>query len=144
MDEERAELDAAQRRLVDALTGSGAAPEGFDASRVALATKMLLNKRRHGVEKMWPRLAIALGARFAELFAEYARKQTLSPRDQGAFADGKRFAEWLQARGELPDAGKLELLAARAMRGLPVRCARAEGRLWVAVRLPTRVRIFKL
>jgi len=60
-------------------------------------------------------LARTLGGKWRGLFAEYAAART--PSEEGSYAiDGARFAEFLDARGMLPDSGKLELLAHRIAR----------------------------
>lgn len=108
--EARADLAARQAELVAALTGHGDVPTGFDRVRVEAAAASLARKRRRSVARAWPGMAEALGERFAELFDAYAAQSPL-PLQGGPLADGRAFAHWLTAAGQLPEAGKLEALA---------------------------------
>jgi hypothetical protein len=110
-----------QAALVGALTGGAAPPEGFDTARLAAAARSLAGKRRRAAARAWPNLAASLGDRFRERFAAFAA-ETLLPRWGGPLADGFAFARWLKARGELPDAGRLELFGAELRY-----CARVDG-----------------
>jgi hypothetical protein len=146
--ETRARLAAEQATLVAALVGRGAAPPGFDAWRVSVTAAALARKRARAAARAWPGLARALGRRFGEVFAAYADAAPL-PREGGPLADGRAFARWLAARGELPEAGRLQALAVdlryadnpdglTPRRGPALRAAwlRQSRRLIVAVRLP--------
>jgi hypothetical protein len=107
--EVRAELAARQTALVSALVAGGEAPEGFDAARLQAAAAALGRKRAMAMARAWPTLAQALGQRFRERFAAYAGSTPL-PGKGGPLLDGRTFARWLEARGELPEASRLEAL----------------------------------
>ena len=123
---------------MEALTADTPAPEGFDADRVGLAGRTLINKRMRAVKKAWPGLAQSLGAEFEELFAGYARGH--SARDGGAGADAEAFSRHLATIGRLEDESFLELVMRRMRRGFPIRLARLprSGRRVLAVRVPWR------
>jgi hypothetical protein len=106
--EDRAQLAEQQAALVRALAGQEAAPSGFDAEHVAIAAASLLAKRARGVEKGWPELTASLGPRFRAIFAEYAKGQPMPPDG----TDGRRFARHVLRRGQLSDAGRVQLLLA--------------------------------
>ena len=106
----RAQLAAQQAVLVRALTTRGEPPPHFDAARLRAAAASLARKRARQAARAWPGLARALGRRFDGLFAAYAEAATL-PRQGGPLADGRAFAHWLAARGELPQSGRLQALA---------------------------------
>jgi hypothetical protein len=146
--ETRRGLAAEQARLLQALTGQAPPPEDFDAERVRVCAAALLWKRARAVARVWPGLARALGDAFAPRFAAYAVQAPLPPCG-GPLADGRAFAAELAARGELPDEGRLEVLAVdlhfrrtadglRARRGVAFQVARLRTarRLVVAVCLP--------
>lgn len=107
--EVREKLGTQQAMLVAALTGEGTAPEGFDPLRFQAARGALTRKRTGAVAKSWPSLARALGENFAPRFATFAER-TPPPEFGGALADGRKFARWLAARGELPEGGRVEVL----------------------------------
>jgi hypothetical protein len=126
----------------------GELPAGFDEVRVHAAANSLERKRARVVARAWPSLSRALGQRFDELFAVYAKAMP-APRENGPLADGRAFANWLAAKGELPEAGRLQALAVDLRytshaQGLTPRrwptCKtawlRASGRLVVALWLP--------
>src|SRR5581483_5661089 len=148
-DDPRAQLAALQAELVLGLTGQGARPEAFDRDRLAATAAALARKRARAVVRAWPALAGALGDRFAERFAAYAERSAI-PAFGGPLADGHAFARGLAAGGELPDEGRLEMMAV----GLRYVCCssgliprrgvwfagawlRGKGRLVLAVRLPS-------
>ncbi|GAA2668814.1 MULTISPECIES: hypothetical protein [Actinosynnema] len=97
---QRERLAAAQGELLRALLADGPAPGGFDAERLRVEARSLLNKRRSVVASIRPDVAGELGERFRPLFAEYARG---NPRRDGSRMreDAAAFAEWAAARGEL-------------------------------------------
>ncbi|MEV8440217.1 hypothetical protein AB0425_22795 [Actinosynnema sp. NPDC051121] len=97
---QRERLAAAQAELLRALLADGAVPEGFDAHRVRVEKRALLNKRRGIVEMIRPDVAAELGDRFRPLFDAYAAEH---PKEAGTrfLDDAARFAEWATARGEL-------------------------------------------
>jgi len=130
-DSNRKVLREQQDRLVEALTAGSPPPEGFDADRVELAARTLVNKRMRAVRKAWPGLAEGLGAEFAQLFAEYARGRS-------AGADGEAFAQYLGQTGRLTDEAYIELLARRIQRGFPIRAGRLpkSGQRVFAIRVP--------
>lgn len=156
---EHTELDAArdrlatlQQALLQALAGGAAAPEGFDADRVRLASATLEAKRMRSAARAWPALATALGPSFGERFSAFATRSALPARG-GALADGLMFWRSFH-RSESPflgDAARVELLAATLRyrrtggdgslaprRGPSIAAAwLRESRLWVlAIRLP--------
>lgn len=112
MSEARQRLARQQAELMQALVGRTAPPTDFPADRVATAADALRRKRMRTVQRTWPRLAAALGERFAKLFNDYAATATL-PRLGGPLADGLRFAEHLGARVGLPEEALLEVLSVR-------------------------------
>jgi hypothetical protein len=95
---------------VSALVAQEELPAGFDAVRLRVAAASLARKRARAAARAWPGLARSLGRGFGELFAAYAEAVPL-PRDGGPLADGRAFARWLAARGQLPEAGRLQALA---------------------------------
>lgn len=109
----RRSLAARQGELVRALVADAPLPAGFDDLRTATARGTLLRKRMRGVERTWPGLARGMGRAFKPLFAAFAESHPMS--GEGLYdLDGRRFAEWLLARGAEPsDAGRLELFRAR-------------------------------
>jgi hypothetical protein len=106
----RARLGAQQETLVTALMSQGELPAGFDAVRLRAAALSLGRKRARVVARAWPALAQVLGRRFDSLFAAYAEAVPV-PCEHGPLADGRAFARWLSAQGELPEAGRLQALA---------------------------------
>jgi hypothetical protein len=146
--ESQARQAAQQAALVRALTGQGNSPPGFATSRIETAAAALLRKRIRSVARAWPGLAAALGERFAERFAAFARETPL-PRLGGPLADGRAFAQVLASAGDLPDAGRLEAFVVNLRqrstadgliprRGLRLQAIflRSARRLVVAARLP--------
>ncbi len=137
-------LLAAQTELVAALVGRGAPPPGFDLAALADASAALRSKRRAQALGAWPSLAGALPDAAAR-FDAWALAHELAPGDT-PLEDGARFARWLAAKGELPDAGRLELAGFELRwrrgplglrpRSVAVRALRAGGRLFLALRLP--------
>jgi hypothetical protein len=105
----RAGLADRQIALVSALVAGGEMPEGFDAARLQAAAAALERKRAMATARAWPKLAQALGQRFRDRFADYARTTPL-PSKGGPLLDGRTFARWLAARGELPEASRLQAL----------------------------------
>jgi hypothetical protein len=90
--------------------GRGKPPAGFDALRLRAAAASLARKRARAVAKAWPGMSQALAQRFGELFAAYSQAATL-PSEGGPIADGRAFARWLAARGELPEKARLQVMA---------------------------------
>ncbi len=107
--EARRRLGEQQAQVVGALLGRGEVHVDIDAVRLDAAAAALQRKRIRGVARAWRDLARALGPQFGSLFAAYTATENL-PRDGGPLADGRRFAAWLAARNDLPDAGKLQAL----------------------------------
>lgn len=99
-----------QAALVMALMGCGEPPAGFNSANLRAAAAALARKRARSTMRAWPGLTLALGNRFGALFSAYA-KATLLPREGGPMADGRAFARWLSARGELPEAGRAQAFA---------------------------------
>ena len=97
---QRDRLAAAQTELLRALLAGGDVPEGFDAERVRIEKRALLNKRRGIVQVLRPEVAAELDERFRPLFEAYAQEH---PKEVGTRfrEDAARFAEWATARGEL-------------------------------------------
>lgn len=97
---QRERLAAAQAELLRALLADGAVPAGFDADRVTVEKRALLNKRRGIVESVRPDVAAELGERFRPLFDAYARSHPKEAHTRFR-EDAARFAEWAVQRGEL-------------------------------------------
>jgi hypothetical protein len=108
--EARSLLAARQADLVAALVQRGQSPAGFDAARLEAAAAALLRKRTRGVARAWPGLARSLGDEFSEPFLAYAQECPL-PGDGAPLVDGRFFAKWLTSRRQVPDSGRLEVLA---------------------------------
>jgi hypothetical protein len=106
----RSRLAALQQELVSALTDKCPPPPGFDAVRIRIAAESLSRKRMQAVAKAWPELARSLGAEFSERFTHYAAMHSL-PRQGGALADGRRFAQQVCDSVRLGDMARLEMLA---------------------------------
>ncbi|MBB5870395.1 hypothetical protein F4553_003774 [Allocatelliglobosispora scoriae] len=100
-------MNYAQRQadLVSSLVAGADDPAGFDAARLAAARAALLRKRAGEVAAAWPELRLALGTRWSDRFAEWARDR----RPAGALSDGWSLARELGA--ELPPAARVELAA---------------------------------
>jgi hypothetical protein len=107
--EARTKLAAMQAELVFALAGRAAPPPGFDADRVRAVSMALAAKRRGAVARAWPGLPQALGSQFADRFDLFATRTPL-PVNGGPRADGRAFLRWLAARGEMPEACRLQAL----------------------------------
>ena len=97
----RERLARAQEALVLALGTGAPVPAGFDAARVHASARTLVDKRRRQVERAWPLLARALGTDFAPRFEAWARKHPMAV-EPSPLADGRRFAQSLEAAGALP------------------------------------------
>lgn len=108
LSQERALLAERQAKLVSALVAGGASPDGFDAARVALTARTLVNKRLREVARAWPELVAALGARFAARFTEFATSHP-PPEVGGPLVDGHRFGRWLPS-AERSDEAEVRLL----------------------------------
>jgi hypothetical protein len=113
--EARANLGQKQAALMAALVGAAPAPAGFESTRLQTAARSLASKRRRSVARAWPNLVAALGDRYFQLFDDFAA-QTPLPRHGGPLADGYAFAHRLRVQGELPEAGRLEIM------GVELRC----------------------
>jgi hypothetical protein len=105
--EARARLAAQQADLVRGLLGRDAPPADFDIGRLQAAARALASKRMRAAAQAWPALAKTLGNAFAQRFADYAANTTI-PRCGGPLADGRAFARFLAATGDLPDSGRAE------------------------------------
>ncbi|MBC6463359.1 hypothetical protein HKK72_36815 [Actinomadura sp. HBU206391] len=101
-------MAAAQERLVRALVAGDEPPPGFDAARVAVAARALLNKRAGEVARSWPRMAAAYGGRWAPVFADWAAGTP----SRGSWLDGWEFAR--SRRAHLPPAAVAELAGCEA------------------------------
>jgi hypothetical protein len=104
----RARLAQQQGELVQALTGRGGVPAGFEPEQVSVAARSLANKRRREVAHAWPALVRALGECFTDRFAAFAATVPL-PAEGGPLADGRAFADTLEA-GERTDEVRLAVL----------------------------------
>ena len=87
-----------QAALVRALVAGGPPPDGFDAERLATASRALLRKRAQDVGRRYPMLREGCGDRFLELFGEWARDRPKTSTD----ADARAFAAYLEATGVRP------------------------------------------
>ncbi|HVF77701.1 MAG TPA: hypothetical protein VNA28_05345 [Solirubrobacteraceae bacterium] len=132
---------ARQAQLLDALLRGDEPPPGFDAVQAGAAGSSLRRKRGRLVALAWPALALELGDTFATRFDAFARA-VAAPRSGLPLEDGLAFARTLQARAELGDEARAELLLARATlrrRGVFVAAAwlrRPRSRLLVVARIP--------
>jgi hypothetical protein len=138
-DDARQQLAEQQSRLVAALTTDSPPPDGFDADRVELTSHALVNKRRRGIAKAWPRLSAALGDDFPRQFDDFAASGV--SRAPGApAADGLAFACWLADRNSFPSdpAADAEVVAHRlwARRGIVIALRRGSRGLLIGVRAP--------
>jgi hypothetical protein len=106
----RARLSNAQAELVRSLAGHAPAPAGFDRARLAAASRALFEKRARSVQSSWPLMSNALGEMFLERFARYAEASPI-PAEGGALADGRLFAQALEAAGEFPEQAGIEIIA---------------------------------
>jgi hypothetical protein len=131
-DDDRQRLASEQARLVEALGGRASPPDHFDAARVELAARTLLQKRARTIAKTWPGLMEGVDA----LFDEYATAHALPA--AGPVADARAFAEYLLRRGTLSDELRVELVTRRAATGWPLRWIRLRDakRVIVALRVP--------
>ncbi|CAN5564662.1 hypothetical protein BH10PLA2_BH10PLA2_39170 [soil metagenome] len=102
-----ANLAQQQAALVTALLDSGEPPPGFNAANLRTAAAALARKRARSTMRAWPGLTLALGDRFNESFAAYAKLELL-PQEGGPLADGRAFAKWLSARNELPAEARIQ------------------------------------
>lgn len=144
IDDARQKLAEAQGRLVSALTDRTPAPEGFDAARVDLAARTLVNKRIQGIARAWPRLTAAMHGTFKAQLEEYFKSHP-SPPPSGAAEDGRGFIGFLRSRGRLPDEGAIELIHRRLSRW-PVAVAplRKAGRIQISFRVPGLARVWNV
>lgn len=144
--EARERLARAQAELARALAQGTAVPAGFDAERVRETARSLLSKRRRWVQRMWPRLAAALGDSFRPRFEAWAREHPMEL-EASALADGRRFAGALLTTGTFPEEAREELLAFElgfrltdtglvARRGLTLTAQRVGSARLLAARLP--------
>ncbi|MCW2887796.1 MAG: hypothetical protein JWL58_4658 [Streptosporangiaceae bacterium] len=139
------ELRLAQEALVAALVAGAQLPPGFDAVRVAAATRALLRKRAGEVARAWPELARSYGPAWPRVFAGWA--SALPTR--GSWLDGWDFAR--AHRGSLTPGALAELAVCEACwahqggdqprRRRGIRPARFPGGL--AVNVLGRVRILR-
>jgi hypothetical protein len=104
--EARTKLAAMQVNLVAALVGDATVPPGFDSGRLNSAAISLRTKRARAVARAWPCLRQEIGEHFAAFAAN-----TPLPREGGPLADGRAFANWLEQRGKLPEAARLQMIA---------------------------------
>src|SRR5438105_6148589 len=73
----RERLAKAQADLVRALVAQGPIPAGFDEKMLRVAARSLVNKRRQQTARSWPNLAKIFGAKYPELFTQYAQSHSL-------------------------------------------------------------------
>ncbi|MYS22377.1 hypothetical protein GA0115240_140658, partial [Streptomyces sp. DvalAA-14] len=101
--EPRAALAAAQAALLAALVGAGEIPPGFDADRIRVQSRALLEKRARAARAHHPWLGLALGDTYLQAFAAFART---CPQLAGSHAhdDAAAFERHLAAGGLLPPA----------------------------------------
>jgi hypothetical protein len=99
-DASRRQLASDQARLIAALVAHAPVPPGFDARRVRLSGRSLIQKRMRAVERIWPELARVSGDEFTSIFAEYARQN--AARGGGARDDAVGYARELAGRKLLP------------------------------------------
>jgi hypothetical protein len=114
------DLATQQAALAAALVGNGLTPDGFDGERLALASKMLLRKRRHAAVAAWPAFAHGYGPNLERDFAVYAQAHPMAPGTTPR-EDLLGFAKYLQKEGRLPPAVIRLLCVAGARYFVPVR-----------------------
>ncbi len=143
--EVRADLARQQALLVEALVSGGERPVGFDAARLELAARSLLNKRLRETARAWPALVRCLSDGYAERFRAYAGG-TPPPTEGGPLADGRAFARTLPP-ALVDDEARAEVLLVdlnwrrtanglRPRRGVTLKAAWLRRRLVLGVRLP--------
>ncbi|MBM3993803.1 MAG: hypothetical protein FJ303_06575 [Planctomycetes bacterium] len=106
----RQRVAQAQADLMRALVANGPIPAGFDDSRVRIAARSLVNKRRNALARIWPRLPTILGDKYIELFNAYAMANPM-PECAIPKADGRAFLRWLESQKPLSDAARIEAFA---------------------------------
>jgi hypothetical protein len=144
----RERLAAVQAVLMRALVAQGPIPEGFDATRLRMAARSLVNKRRQALAQAWPTLVRGVGDAFVERFTAFAVAHPL-PACANAFADGRGFLTWLEQQGPLKDVLRIEAMSydlrfietptgLRRRQGFALKLARLSdsGTRVVALRLP--------
>jgi hypothetical protein len=89
----RDSLQRAQHDLLATLVGHGPAPSGFDAHRLAVQARALLERRERMVIPFLPDLVDDLGARFGPLFRAYAAEHP--PPADGPRRDAETFSRYL-------------------------------------------------
>lgn len=77
-----------QEQLLASLVAGGPTPAGFSERHLAATRAALLAKRAAEVNRWWPALAAAHGAKWQQVFAEWARSRP----PQGSLRDGWDFA----------------------------------------------------
>ncbi|HWN31876.1 MAG TPA: hypothetical protein VNP03_03990 [Pseudonocardia sp.] len=123
-------LATRQAALVAALVAGAPVPPGFDERLVGAAERSLRRKRAGEVAAAWPHLAAALGDRWTDRFARWARGRP----SQGALRDGWDLARELAFLGELPPLGRTELAVREVTARYDGRRA-PRPRRWPAVRV---------
>ncbi|ONH27547.1 DUF692 domain-containing protein [Pseudofrankia asymbiotica] len=94
--EVRDRLGKAQHDLLTALVGNGPVPAGFDAPRLGVQARALVERRERMVSPLLPGLVWDLGARFGTLFRAYAAEHP--PPVEGPRYDADTFARYLASR----------------------------------------------
>ncbi|HZK82615.1 MAG TPA: hypothetical protein VFC46_16140 [Humisphaera sp.] len=127
--------------LVRALTAQEKPSLEFDPPRLALAGKMLVEKRARAAARAWPRLAESLGSKFIDEFATYSSRHPILEA-VNAVTDGLHFIRFLDSDGRRPDDGHLEWLEYRA-RSHWIAFARLprQRKSVVCIRLPWNLRL---
>lgn len=78
LDQARVKLAKAQFSLVQVLTRRTSTLDDFDASRLQAAAESLRQKRARRVGRVWPGLQRALGQRFLDRFADFAKTASIA------------------------------------------------------------------
>jgi len=110
--EVRRQLGLHQQQLVRALILGGPVPAGFDASRVEVTARQLVEKRWCRVGDLRPALHRSLGPTGSARFFSYASAFPLPA--GGAEADALCFCQKAVPAGELSFEARIEHAAARA------------------------------
>src|SRR5204863_6679205 len=75
-----------------------------------VAARSLVNKRRQQTARSWPNLAKIFGAKYPELFTQYAQSHSL-PVCASPSGDGREFLRWMEQQEPLSDDARLEAMA---------------------------------
>jgi hypothetical protein len=92
----RRRVASEQEKLLRTLVASGAAPPGFDLSRVKTQAAALRQKRKGAVAAAAPDLVAELDRTWDEVFDSYAQQHPLTSSQR--LSDAATFRRWLRRR----------------------------------------------